>query len=181
MADLANNGSIDYLVAMGKGGWTVARSLFGYLQPTGLQETVNVGARSYKGIGQGGSINIYQELSPELEQELSGKSVLVVDDLTDTGHQLQAVEQYLRKLGIDKILSAVLFSKPSSSAEINYWAETTSAWIIFAYESFETKKELDQNWQAKGIPESEIRDRFIAIGFDSEDIDFYWEYRVNND
>ncbi|MFH2118302.1 MAG: phosphoribosyltransferase family protein [Candidatus Paceibacterota bacterium] len=174
---LAEESRIDYLVAMAKGGWTVARSLFGYLQPTGLKDTVTVGVGSYDGIGQEGQVRMYQKLSKKLEERLKGKKVLVVDDLTESGNQLTAVQNYLESLGVERVILAALFLKPDSKANLDYWADTTSAWIIFAYEAFETMQELDENWQMKNIEEAEIKNRFNEIGFDQEDIDFYWQYR----
>jgi hypoxanthine phosphoribosyltransferase len=90
---------------------------------------------------------------------------------------LDFVVEYLDKLGVSQVITAALFKKPSSTAKVDHWAETTSAWIIFAYEAIETMKELAAKWQKQGITDEEIKHRFIEIGFDQEDIDLYRQSR----
>ena len=169
----------DRMVALSKGGWTVARYLYGYLQPIGLKETATIGIGLYDGINDKSKSGprIYQRLNQELEAELQGETVLVADDLTDSGEQLIFVKEYLESLGVARVIMVALFKKPTSEANIDHWAETTSAWIIFAYEAFETMEELDDKWRAKQIKDEEIKRRFGEIGFDQEDIDFYWQHR----
>jgi hypoxanthine phosphoribosyltransferase len=47
------------------------------------------------------------------DQDLSGKTVVIVDDILDTGHTLAAVTRKLRELGAIEVLSCVLLDKPA--------------------------------------------------------------------
>jgi hypoxanthine phosphoribosyltransferase len=175
---LNSTDQIDSMIALGKGGWTVARQLIGYLMSFGLEDSYSFGIKQGNKIKRKTNAEpvIYQSLGEEVEKKLINKTVLVVDDLTDTGDQLKFVKEYLTDLGVAQIITATLFKKPSSTAELDHWAEMTSNWIIFAYEAMETMEELDEMWLGKGIDESAIRQRFTKIGFDEKDIEFYWQY-----
>ncbi|HCR81025.1 MAG: putative phosphoribosyltransferase [Candidatus Pacebacteria bacterium GW2011_GWB1_47_8] len=176
---VSNERNIDYLVPLAKGGWTVARSLFGYLHVSHLKldKTATLGVGSYDGIGRKGEARMNQQFSQQQETEMKGKSVLVVDDLTDTGEQLTLVKSYLESLGVERVILAALFRKPRSTAALDYWVKETTHWIIFAYEALETMEELDQIWQNNGIDKEEIKRRFVEIGFGKQAIEHYWASR----
>ena len=176
---VSNEKNVDYLMPLAKGGWTVARSIYGYLHLSHLKldKTATLGVGSYDGIGRKGEARINQRLSAQQEAEMKGKDVLVVDDLTDTGEQLTLVKSYLQELGVEKVIMAALFRKPHSTAELDYWVKETTHWIIFAYEALETMEELDQIWQSNGVAKEEIKRRFMEIGFGAQAIEHYWHSR----
>jgi len=62
--------------------------------------------------------------------------VLVVDDLVDTGRTMLGVVERLSK---QKILTAVLYSKPWSTYKPDFWVARTEAWIVFWYEDIKLK------------------------------------------
>jgi len=174
--------NIDQLIILAKGGWVSGRTFFDYLQSVGLNDAVTIGVKSITGINQQKEPVIYQKLPDNLEKELKGKKVLIVEELSDTGKQLQVVSEYLNALGVEKIILASLFRKPHSTAELDHWIEETTSWIIFAYEAIETMGELYVGWTDKKrtekIEEEEIKQRFIEIGFEEADIEFFWEYKA---
>jgi hypoxanthine phosphoribosyltransferase len=63
------------------------------------------------------------------------KSILVVDDIADTGETLRKVTELLKEnLPAATIKSAVLFYKPASTFKPDYYAEQTTKWIVFPWE-----------------------------------------------
>ncbi|HIP53873.1 MAG TPA: phosphoribosyltransferase [Sulfurimonas autotrophica] len=63
------------------------------------------------------------------------KSVLVVDDIADSGETLQYVMEYLQKKFPDVVFtSCTLFYKKSSCFEPNFWVNEADAWIEFFWE-----------------------------------------------
>lgn len=70
-------------------------------------------------------------------QEVQGKSLLVVDEVCDTGNTLAEVVARLRKLGAANVRSAVLHYKPGRSTTgyaPDFYATETDAWIMYPWE-----------------------------------------------
>jgi hypoxanthine phosphoribosyltransferase len=63
------------------------------------------------GMGTSSSREVQLRVFPE--QDLAGKTVVVVDDILDTGRTLLAVTRKLRDLGAFEVLSCVLLDKPA--------------------------------------------------------------------
>ncbi|MDQ1263921.1 MAG: xanthine phosphoribosyltransferase [Campylobacterota bacterium] len=69
--------------------------------------------------------------------ELNGlKSVLVVDDIADSGETLSAVMKYLQDMYIDiDFKSCTLFYKKTSVYEPHFWVNEADEWIDFFWEA----------------------------------------------
>ena len=73
--------------------------------------------------------------------ELPGKRVLVVDDVADSGKTLRMVMEMLSHQDLDlggrtvtvDARSAVIYRKPRSIVEPDYWWRTTDRWINFPW------------------------------------------------
>ena len=72
-------------------------------------------------------------LAPLLDTEnLTGKSLLVVDDVADSGRTLALVIDILKQYGGD-VRSAVIYGKPHSVVEADYVWRETDQWIVFPW------------------------------------------------
>jgi hypothetical protein len=63
--------------------------------------------------------------------------VLVVDDISDSGYTLMAMDKILKDLGMKHRRSyffATIFYKPWSKIEPDFYAKKTEKWIVFPYE-----------------------------------------------
>src|SRR5260370_2806656 len=69
--------------------------------------------------------------------EVVGKRVLVVDDVSDTGHSLRVVANHLRRKPVKEIRVCTIYMKPQSIFRPDYYARTTRKWIIFPWERLE--------------------------------------------
>ncbi len=69
--------------------------------------------------------------------EVVGKRVLVVDDVSDTGHSLRVVANHLRHKPVKEIRVCTTYMKPQSIFRPDYYARTTRKWIIFPWERLE--------------------------------------------
>lgn len=65
---------------------------------------------------------------------MSGKRVLIVDDVADSGRTLQFVKDICREY-TDQIRVAALYQKPSSVVDCEYVWRRTSRWISFPWSS----------------------------------------------
>lgn len=72
-------------------------------------------------------------LAPHLDQDsLSNKKVLVVDDVSDSGHTLAMVMRMLANTGAD-VRSLCLYSKPGTILVPDFVWRTTEKWINFPW------------------------------------------------
>ncbi len=158
----------DRIVTMAKGGWPMARPLVDYIQ---ANEVASIGIKLYKGIdSRAAESEVYQDISVDI----SGETILLFDDVADTGETLEFVKKYLEGRGVKKIYTATLFYKPHSSIKPDYYGTETIAWIIFPYELRETMDVLVDKWESEGLNEATIVDRFEALGFKRKMIEYFY-------
>ena len=63
---------------------------------------------------------------------LSGQRILIVDDVADTGHTLQTVQEFCEgKVG--EVRTAVIYEKPRSVVKCDYVWKRTDLWINFPW------------------------------------------------
>ena len=116
----------DLVVGLARGGIPVSMVVSDRL---GLKVDFLI-VKSYRGIGKRTSPKILSTIS----ENISGKRVLVVDDLVDEGDTLASVTRRLSRLEPLTLDTAVIFKKPWSKIEPNYFVQTTEKWIVFPFE-----------------------------------------------
>ena len=67
---------------------------------------------------------------------------MVVDDLVDEGATMQTVAKHLRSEKPRTLRTAVLFKKPWSAFEPDFFLETLEEWIVFPWERGEVGRIL---------------------------------------
>lgn len=118
----------DVVVAVARGGLLPGGAVAYALGTKGIG-TLNV--EFYTDIGQ--TLSDPRVLPPLMDtSELAGKSVLVVDDVADSGRTLRLVIDLLTSHGVDA-RTAVLYTKPSSIFAPDYSWRTTPKWITFPW------------------------------------------------
>jgi uncharacterized protein len=98
-----------------------------------------VKVKSYEGFSRRKPPRILSTLT----EEIMGRRVLVVDDLVDEGATMLTVTKYLRRRKPGAMQTAVLFKKPWSSFEPDFYLETLSEWVVFPWEHGETARVVD--------------------------------------
>lgn len=171
---LKDGQKFDRLVTLAKGGWPMTRSLVDFLQ---ISKVASVGVKFYGGINERlDQPQIYQDLPISVE----GETVLLYDDVADTGESLEYIIQYLREKGVSKIITATLFYKPHSKVLPDYYGAETTDWIIFPHDVVETIELLGKKWLQAGIEKNEIVKRFKTLGFKSEVVQYYFTQETSN-
>lgn len=143
----------DVIVAIARGGLTVAHILSDLLSLPVASFTVS----SYSGLKR----NTDQHMAFELGGRLDGKHVLLVDDVSDSGHTFVRAIKYLRKNGADNITTAAVFTKPESKHPPDVFAQQTDAWVIFPFDILENIREIREKLRADGMSEDDILQKFI--------------------
>ena len=149
----------DLIVAIARGGFPPARLISDILD---VRRVASITVEYYRAVGE-------TEARPKvifpLNADVEGKRVLLVDDVADTGHSLKLVRDLLLEKGAREVRVATLHYKPWSILKPDYYGEETTAWIIYAWEKWETVRDLAAKFAGEGKdPISEL----VRIGFDED-------------
>ncbi len=120
----------DLILAIARGGLFVAGAL-GYALSVKNIHLMNV--EYYTGIDERLPLPVVLPPTPDLV-DLEHASVLVADDVADTGHTLALVHDFCRGKVAD-VRAAVLYQKPSSVIDCEYTWSRTDRWIDFPWSS----------------------------------------------
>lgn len=151
----------DRLITLGKGGWPLARILADLLR---LPDAASLGISFYDGLERKNA----PSLSQELPASVKGQRILLVDDVVDSGDSIEFAREYLQKMGVATVETASLYYKPRSKYTPDYFAEETTAWIIFPHEYVEGIMDLTKKWSGQGIDAAEVRARLEQLEFPPE-------------
>jgi len=120
----------DAIIGIARGGLTLAGAL-GYALDIKMLGSLNVEFYT----GEGTTLESPVVLPPTLDQDsLQGKSILLVDDVADSGRTLALVVRLLQAGG-GEVRSVCLYSKPSTVIEPTYYWRATDKWIMFPWSS----------------------------------------------
>ena len=126
------------IVGVSRGGWPPARIMSDLLEN---QNLANMKVVFYRDIGLR---NKRPVITQPVSSRVKGKRVLVVDDVSDTGHSLRVVSAHLRTRGAGKVKVCTLYLKPGSVFTPHFYARKTSKWIIFPWERLESIRLLSK-------------------------------------
>lgn len=118
----------DWIVAIARGGLVVGGAIAYAL---GHKNIATVNVEFYTGIDE--RLDVPVELPPVLDlDDLTNRTVLVVDDVADTGETLRMVVEKCRPAVAD-LRSLVLYEKPRSVISADYVWKRTDQWINFPW------------------------------------------------
>jgi len=116
----------DLVVGIARGGLPVAMVVADHLDVK--IDFVNV--KSYSDVGKRSPPRILTTLT----EKIDGKNILLVDDLVDQGDTMAFLKKYLTEMKPAVLETAVMFKKPWSKTEPDYYLENVSEWIVFPFE-----------------------------------------------
>ena len=144
--------SPDLIVGVSRGGWAPGRILSDLLANT---HTANIKIEFYVGIGKTSGKPI---VTQPISENISKKRILVVDDVADSGESLIVALDHVREMGAGGVRTATIYHKPHSKFKPDYFAETTSNWIIFPWERLEATKLMIHEAKAEGRDIDSVRE-----------------------
>ena len=152
----------DIIVGVSRGGWAPARVLSDLLDNPNL---ANVRAEFYLGVAE-------TKGEPTLTQPVSttvtGKKVLVVDEVADTGKSLKLVKEHLIEQGATEVEIATVYYKPWSIVKPDYYEKETRCWVVFPWEIKETVRKIVKRCREKGKPIEEETSKLAKAGISAE-------------
>ena len=143
----------DAIVAVARGGWVPARILADFLL---IRELYSVKAEHW---GIVATVTSKAKITQPLTVDLTGKSVLVVDDVADTGETVEIVAQHVREKNAKEVRTAVIDFKHTSKFVPDYYAREMSewAWIVYPWSLYEDVKDLIVKLEEEGNAEEIAR------------------------
>ena len=115
------------IVAIGRGGYVPGRILADQL---GLMDLVALRVEHYHGAQKGPVARIRQPLS----MGISGRRILLLDDVSDTGDTFDVALEHLRGLGMaERIHTAAIHHKIVSRIEPDFYARKIVKWRWIIY------------------------------------------------
>lgn len=149
---------INKIVAISRGGLVIARILSDLLTLPISHITIV----SYA--------NLKQEKEPVITEAptkiFKNESIMIVDDVCDTGKTFERALNYFKNLPLKKIYTLALYLKPWSKFIPDFYWEKFNAWIVFPYElketadaflkMYKTKKEVKKKLGQIGLKDWEI-------------------------
>lgn len=64
----------------------------------------------------------------------SGKTILLTDDITDTGVTLIEAKKELLRYGCKEVKSATIICAPASKGKVDFYAKEVKPWVVFPWE-----------------------------------------------
>jgi len=153
----------DAIVAVARGGWVPARILADLLF---VKDLYSVKAEHWGMVAtETGRAKITQPLTADL----TGKSVLVVDDVADTGETVELVAKHVMERNAREVRTAVLDFKHTSKFVPDYYAKEMESWrwIVYPWSLYEDAKDLISRIASDGMSVEEIKKRL------EEEFEFY--------
>jgi len=136
----------DIIIGVARGGLVPARMVCDFLL---LDELASIRTEHWGIASKHETARI--KFSLPKETDISGKNVLVVDDVADTGDSISVILDYLEQKNPIEVRTAVLHYKTSSALVPDYWGEELEEWnwIIYPWAFYEDlagflKKLLDK-------------------------------------
>jgi hypoxanthine phosphoribosyltransferase len=159
----------DLIVGVSRGGWAPGRILSDLLENT---HTANVKIEFYVGIEKTGRKPV---VTQPIAENISNKHVLVVDDVADTGESLKVALDHVREKGAGQVKAVTVYYKPHSAFKPDFFAETTSNWIIFPWERLEAARLLLKEAKAEGRNLDSVRGMLKRCGVEGKLADSLFE------
>jgi hypoxanthine phosphoribosyltransferase len=134
----------DVIVGVSRGGWPPARVLSDLLDNPNL---ANVRAEFYLGVAETKAEPI---ITQSLSVDVKSKSVLIVDEVADTGKSLRLVQEHVSQKAPKQAKTATVYYKPWSIVKPDYYEKETSQWIVFPWEIKETVRKIVKKCKTTG-------------------------------
>lgn len=150
----------DIVVGVARGGWPVARVISDLLENP---DVANVKAEFYLGVAETKGEPI---ITQSVSASVSGKKVLVVDDVADTGKSLDLVKKHLEEKGAVEVKVATIYCKPWSALKPDWFEGETERWIVFPWERKETVKRILDKCEKEGVPVEKAKEALVRHGLD---------------
>ncbi|HDJ21922.1 MAG TPA: phosphoribosyltransferase, partial [Candidatus Bathyarchaeota archaeon] len=118
----------DFMVGLARGGWVLSRVLCDFL---GVKDLVSIKVEHW---GVTATPDGKARIKYAFDIDLTGRKVLVVDDITDTGESMMVAVDYVRTKNPEEVRTAALRHIQGSKFTPDYYGdEITWRWVVFPW------------------------------------------------
>ncbi len=118
----------DFMVGLARGGWVLSRVLCDYL---GIKDLVSLKVEHW---GVTATPDGKAQIKYPFDIDLTGRDVLVVDDITDTGESMMIAVKYVQSKNPDQIKTAALRHIKGSKFTPDYYGDVIDwRWVVFPW------------------------------------------------
>jgi hypoxanthine phosphoribosyltransferase len=118
----------DVIIGLARGGWVLARVLCDFI---GVKDLVSLKVEHW---GVTATPDGTAKLKNDINVDLKGKKVLVVDDITDTGESMRVAVDYIKTLEPAEVKTASLQHLTCAKFKSDYVGEERDwIWVIFPW------------------------------------------------
>jgi len=147
----------DCIIGVSRGGLALTRIMSDLLD---IQNVMITRCEYYTDIGEKKKKPV---ITQKIQGNISGKNVLVVDDVADTGESLLVIQNYLESKRPEQVKIATIFVKPWCKIMPDYFVSRTDAWIIFPWEYYEAIKSLSATNNKDILSKTHIPSKYIEM------------------
>lgn len=134
---IKNDYKPEIIVGLTRGGWAPSRVLCDHL---GIKNLASLKVEHW---GITATPDGSAKIKGDLNADVRGKKILVVDDLTDTGESMALAVDYIKSLGPAELRTAVLLNIKGSKFVPDYYVKDINwKWVIFPWNFFEDMKNI---------------------------------------
>lgn len=149
----------DVIVAVSRGGFDPARILCDQLS---VMRLASLQIEYYEGVNRTRGA---PKIVFPLNADVTGRDVLVVDDVSDTGSSLREAREHVASRGAAEVKVGTLHVKPWTTFMPDYYASEVDVWIVYPWETLESVKSIAEGLKEEGLITSEIKLRLMEMGF----------------
>jgi hypoxanthine phosphoribosyltransferase len=118
----------DFMVGLARGGWVLSRVLCDYL---GVKDLVSLKVEHW---GVTATPDGKAQIKYPFDIDLSGRRVLVVDDITDTGESMMIAAEYVQSKNPAQIKTAALRHIEGSKFKPDFYGDIIKwRWVVFPW------------------------------------------------
>ena len=122
---------VDKIISISRGGTVVSRIFSDVL---GTLPISHFSISSYHDLKK----QEHPVITEQFNSNLNDKTVLIVDEVSDTGETFQIAIDHIRQFNPKKIYTLAPYIKPHTKFKPDFWEQNIDAWIIFPYDVRET-------------------------------------------
>jgi hypoxanthine phosphoribosyltransferase len=144
-------------IAISRGGWLPARVLSDLLETS----LANVSVEYYLGVAETKTEPV---LTEGVSTVVTGKKVLIADDVADTGKSLKLLKEHILQQGAKEARTATVYYKPWSVVKPDYYERETRLWVVFPWEIRETIRKIFEKRRDKSVSIEEETAKLVKAG-----------------
>lgn len=152
--------NIDCIVSISRGGTVVSRIISDLLGTLPISHITISSYHDLKKLDK-------PILTEESTHDFTGHTILLIDEVSDTGETFHVAVDYLLKKGVKKVYTLSPYIKPHTTFKPDFWTQSIDAWIIFPYDILETAEGFIKMYGSKEAAQQKLRE----VGFEKWEIE----------